>query len=175
MRTEIETYFTNNYYHLLNIAKKITKGHDLHQDLLHEVILQVYNKEEIELRGYDDNQIKYWLVSIMRINWHSKTSPFFYKVRREIQKYSELTDVLDMEEEQHNYEKEIILSILETSFTELTWFHKSVLQMYLVLGSLKKVSNQTDIPITSVARYVREAKKQMRDDIEDYYNNDIII
>jgi RNA polymerase sigma factor (sigma-70 family) len=175
MRIEIERYITKNYYQLLNISKKITKGHDLHEDLLHEVILQLYDKEDIILKAYDDNQIRYYIVSILRINWFSKTSPFYYRVRREIQKYSELSDVLEMEDEQENFEKEIILGILETSFTELTWFHKSMIQMYLVLGSLKKVSNQTDIPITSVARYVREAKQQMRDDIEDYYNNDISI
>lgn len=172
MRIEIEKYITKNYYQLLNISKKITKGHDLHEDLLHEVILQLYDKEDIILKGYDDNQIRYYIVSILRINWFSKTSPFYYRVRREIQKYSELSDVLDMEDEQENFEKEVILGILETSFTELTWFHKSMIQMYLVLGSLKKVSNQTDIPVTSVARYVREAKQQIKDDINEFYNNE---
>lgn len=172
MRVEIERYITKNYYQLLSIAKKITKGHDLHEDLLHEVILQLYDKDDIVLKGYDDNQIRYYIVSVLRINWFSKTSPFYYRVRREIQKYSELNEVLDMEDDQENFEKEIILSILETSFTELTWFHKSMIQMYLVLGSLKKVSNQTDIPVTSVARYVREAKNHMKDDINEFYKNE---
>lgn len=172
MRIEIEKYITKNYYQLLSISKKITKGHDLHEDLLHEVILQLYDKDDIVLKKYDDNQIRYYIVSVLRINWFSKTSPFYYRVRREIQKYSELNDVLDIEDDQENFEKEIILTILETSFTELTWFHKSMIQMYLVLGSLKKVSNQTDIPVTSVARYVREAKNHMKDDINEFYKNE---
>jgi hypothetical protein len=43
--------------------------------------------------------------------------------------------------------------------------------MYLVLGSLKKVSNQSEIPITSVARYIKEAKTQIKDDINKNLNN----
>lgn len=169
MRKEIEQYITKNYYQLLTIAKKITKNHNLSQDLLHEVILQLYEKEDIILQQYNDDQIKYYIVSILRINWYSKTSPFYYRIKRETEKYAELSDVFDIEDEQHNFEKEIILSILEKSFCELSWFHKSMIQMYLVLGSLKKVSQQTDIPITSVARYVKEAKQQMRNDINNNY------
>ena len=170
MRKEIEQYITKNYYHLLSISKKITRNHNLHQDLLHEVILQLYDrKDEIVLKEYSDNQIKYYIVSILRVNWYSKTSPFYYRVKREIDKYNNLEDILDIEDEQHNFEKEIIFNILEKSFCELSFFHKSMIEMYLVLGSLKKVSNQTDIPLTSVARYVKEAKKQMREDIKKSY------
>ncbi len=172
MRIEIESYITKNYYKLLGIAKKITKNHDLHQDLLHEVIIQLYSKEDIVLKEYSEEQIRYYIVSIMRVNWYSKTSPFYYKIRREGQRYSEITDILDMEDDQENFEKELIFSILEKSFCELSWFHKSMIQMYLVLGSLKKVSQQTEIPITSVARYVREAKEQMRNDVNNSYGKD---
>jgi DNA-directed RNA polymerase specialized sigma24 family protein len=171
MRKEIEEYITNNYFELLKISKTITKNHDLHQDLLHEVILQLYDKDDIILKEYSENQIRYFIVAIMRINWFSKTSPFYYRVRREMQKYVDITEILQVEDDQQNFEKEMIFNILETSFCELSWFHKSMIQMYLVLGSLKKVSNQTDIPLTSVARYVKEAKEQIKNDITNYKNS----
>lgn len=171
MRKEIEEYITNNYFELIKISKTITKNHDLHQDLLHEVILQLYDKDDIILKEYSNNQIRYFIVAIMRINWYSKTSPFYYKVRREMQKYVDITEILQIEDDQQNFEKEMIFNILETSFCELTWFQKSIIHMYLVLGSLKKVSNQTDIPLTSVARYVRGAKEQIKNDITNYKNS----
>ena len=87
MVKEIEQYITKNYYQLLKIAKTITKNNQLSQDLLHEVIVQLYEKNEIILRKYEDNQIKYYIVSIMRINWYSKTSPFYYKIRKESSTY----------------------------------------------------------------------------------------
>lgn len=165
MRKEIEQYITKNYYELLNIAKRITKNHELSQDLFHEVILQLYSKEDIELQEYSDNQIRYYIVSIIRINWISKTSPFHYRVRREMQKYVEIDQIMDMTEEQETFEKELIFNILEMEYAELNWFHKSMMEMYMVLGSLRKVSLQTDIPIASVARYVRESKQKIKDNM----------
>lgn len=165
MKKCIESYITKNYYKLQTIAKTITKNHNLSNDLLHECILQLYDKDDIILKEYSDDQIRYYIVSIMRINWYSKTSPFYYKVRREFLNYSDIKEVLDMESEQENFEKQIIFDILEVEYSELTWFHKSIMDLYLTLGSLKKVSKKTSIPLASVGRYVKESKKQIRDNI----------
>ena len=93
MNKEIERYITTNYYQLLNIAKKITKNHELTSDLFHEVILQLYNKNNIVLQEYSDDQMKYYIVSVIRINWHSKTSPFYYKIRKESSRYTNIDRV----------------------------------------------------------------------------------
>ena len=159
MNKEIERYITNNYYELLNIAKKITKNHDLTDDLFHEVILQLYNKSNIVLQEYSDDQMKYYIVSIMRINWHSKTSPFYYKIRKESSRYINIDEIYDLvDDQQLEYEKHQLLDILEESWCELDWFRKSLFEMYMTLGSMKKVSKQTRIPVSSISRYLRESK-----------------
>jgi DNA-directed RNA polymerase specialized sigma24 family protein len=165
MNKIVENYLTRNYYQLLTIAKKMTKNHDLHQDLLHEVIIQLYDKDRIKLKSFDDDSIRYYIVAIMRINWFSQTSPFHYRVRREIQKYTEMSEILNMEEPQESFEKQLIFDILEIEYAELTWFHKSLMDMYLTLGSLKKVSKQTTIPLSSIATYIKEAKLQIKTNI----------
>lgn len=171
MKKQIESYITRNYYQLLRIAKKLTNNHDLHQDLLHEVIIQILDKDEVVLKSYDDNSIKYYIVAIMRINWNSKTSPFYYKIRRESSKYTDLTPILEIEEDQQQFEKELIFSILEISYTELNFFHKALMDMYLILGSMNKVSKEMEIPLTSVQTYIRQAKKQLREDINKRMKN----
>jgi hypothetical protein len=55
-----------------------------------------------------------------------------------------------------------IMEIVETEFTEMNWFHKIIFEKYLTLGSLKKVSVDTRIPLTSIARYVKETKTTIR-------------
>jgi RNA polymerase sigma factor (sigma-70 family) len=171
MNKEIECYLTRNYYELLNIAKKITKNHNLTQDLFHEVILQLYNKENIILREYDDNQIKYYIVSIMRINWYSNTSPFYYKVRKEFKMYSDLSEILSMPDDQENFEKEIIFSILEQEWCELDFFRKALFEMYMTLGSMKKVSKKTTIPISSISNYLKESRNQIKTNVLKKLNN----
>ena len=166
MNKEIERYITTNYYQLLTIAKKITKNHDLTQDLFHEVIIQLYNKNNIVLQEYSDDQMKYYIVSIMRINWHSQTSPFYYKIRKESSKYTNIDDIYDLvDDTQLEYEKQHLFDILEQSWCELDWFRKSLFEMYMTLGSMKKVSKQTRIPISSISRYLKESKELIKTNI----------
>lgn len=166
MNREIEKYITTNYYELFKITKKITKNHELSQDLLHEVILQLYNKGNIILQEYSNDQIKYYIVSIIRINWHSNTSPFYYKIRKESSKYTNIDEIYDLaDESQLDFEKQQLFDILEQSWCELDWFRKSLFEMYLTLGSMKKVSKQTRIPLSSISRYLKESKEQIKNNI----------
>jgi len=169
MNLVIENYIDKNYNVLLGISKKITKGHELHQELLHEVFIQLYDKKVINLREYDDDNIRYYITAVLRINWYSKTSPFYYRIRKEAASYTELTFDMAYESEQEAFEKQELYDILEKEFTELDWFRKSLMEMYLTLGSLKKVSQKTTIPLTSISRYIKESKEQIKNNIKTNY------
>lgn len=167
MNKEIENYITTRYYELLQITKKITKNHQLSQDLLHEVILQLYSKENIILKEYCEDQIKYYIVAIIRINWHSSTSPFYYRIRKESVKYVDINQIYDLTDDtQLEFENQIIYDILEEGWSELDWFRKSLFELYMGLGSMKKVSKKTRIPISSVSRYIKESREQIKDYIK---------
>ena len=153
----IEEYISRNYYVLNEISKNITKGHELHQELLQEVILQILERDNIVLKNYTDNDMKYYITAALKINWHSKTSPFYYKIRKERCTYTELSFDLEYDSEQESFEKQQLFDILEYSYCELDWFRKSLMDMYLTLGSLNKVSKKTTIPVTSISRYIKEA------------------
>lgn len=170
MQKQIESFITKNYYELFSIAKKITKGHHLTKDLLHEVVLQLYDRNDITLHSYEDNTIKYFIVAIIRTNWYSKTSPFYYKIRRESALYVDLKEVLDMEDEQEAFEKEHILCTLEEGWADLDWFHKSLFEMYMCLGSMNKVSKKTKIPLSSIRRYIKESRIEI---IDKFKNKDV--
>lgn len=168
MNEQIVNYISKNYNELKVIAKRITKNHDLTDDLLQDVLLQILERGKIILHNFNDDTIKYYIVSIIRINWHSKTSPFFYRIKREICLYSPLKDnVFDIPDNdtQAQFEREILYDVIETSWTDLDWFHKSLFEMYMCMGSMNKVSKKTKIPISSIRRYINEGKEQMKTDI----------
>jgi len=178
MNKDIEKYIVNNYFKLLQITKKITNHHDLTQDLLHEVIIQLYDKGAINLRKYDDDSMKYYIVSIIRINWISKTSPFYYKVKREFMKYESLIEhsnvngFFEMSAEQEYFEKQKLFDILEQEYSELTWFHKSLFELYMCLGSVNKVAKHTEIPKSSIIKYIKESKDTIRNGVEKKLKED---
>jgi hypothetical protein len=118
------------------------------------------------LQEYSDDQMKYYIVSIIRINWHSQTSPFYYKIRKESSKYTNIDDICELvDDTQLEYEKQHLFDILEQSWCELDWFRKSLFEMYMTLGSMKKVSKQTRIPISSISRYLKESKELIKTNI----------
>lgn len=172
MNQKIETYIVNNYFHLLQISKKITKGHELSNDLLNDVLLQLYEKNaDIVLRNYEDNDIKYYITAVMRINWNSKTSPFYYRIRREIDKYTPISDNYEVVDDYDDkMDKEVLIQCLEISFAELDWFRKSVFEMYLTMGSLKAVATKTGIPLTSIARYIKQSREEIKTKINNKLN-----
>ena len=171
MNIKVDNYINNNFEELQQISRRITQGHELSDDLLQEVILQIYEKQELLLREYDDDNIKYYIIACLKLNWRSKTSPFYYKIRKEPkEKYTELKSgyvnykTTEEDEELEVYEDLVIM--VEEEFCDLTWFSKRLLELYLTLGSLKKVSVQTTIPIASVGRYIREIKQEIRINVE---------
>lgn len=156
---EFERYITKNYYELKKICDKITKNSDWSQDLLHEVIIQLLQKKEYKGK-LDDNSLKYYIIKCLTINWWSKTSPFFRKIKRESTLYVELYDFIDEPNNEDNNEHRI-LELVENEWTEMNWFYKLIFSKWMLLGSLKKVSVETTIPLTSIARYVKETRQSI--------------
>jgi len=118
MKKEFELYITKNYYQLKSIAKKMTNDDDMSHELLHECIIQMYDKENIVLKKYDDNSIRYYITAVLRTNWYSKTSPFHYKIRKERLKYVDLTTCMDIDKEQQTFEIQNLYDILEASYSD---------------------------------------------------------
>jgi hypothetical protein len=98
----------------------------------------------------------------MRINWFSKTSPFYRKIRRESTLYNEITILHELAEPDDKVNEHQLMDIIEQEWTELDWFRKNLFERYMVMGSLKKVSKSTTIPLTSVGRYVNSAKEEIK-------------
>lgn len=172
MKIEIEKYIVNNYYELLKITKKITKNNDWHKDLLHDVIRQLYEKKEIKLKSLQETDIKYYIIKCLTINWFSKTSPFYRKLRMESSLYNELNTLADIAIDNDFFDDHMVLDIIENEWVEMDFFHKKIFEKYLTLGSLKKVSKDTTIPITSIARYVKETKTIIKQNTFRKLDND---
>jgi hypothetical protein len=172
MKPEINNFITKNYYELLKISNKITKNDTWAGDLLNDVLLQLYEKKEIKLKKLDDNSIKYYIVKCLTINWHSKTSPFYRKVKKESTLYNELFEVMDKATDDDIFQTHKLLDIMEMEWSEVNWFNKIIFSKYLTMGSLKKVSTDTTIPITSIARYVNETKAIVKYNTFKRFNNE---
>ena len=162
MIPEIEQWVIKNYSELKQICLKMTKHSDWAEDLLQDVLLQLWEKDEIKLIKLDDNSIKYYIVRCITTNWYSETSPFYRKVKRESSLYSDIKDIADAPVDDNEQREHILMSAVEEEYGALGWFQKDLLSRYLILGSYKKVSIQTTIPLNSVHNYVKQAKVELK-------------
>ena len=160
MPIEIEQYISNNYEFLISVAQKYTKNKDWSYELLHEVILQLYNKKDWNIK-VDNNSIKYYIIRCLMVNWTYPSSPFCKKHKQDT-KFVEINEAIEMAVEETEIDTHRLLELLEIEWTEVNWFNKIIFEKYMVLGSLKKVSKDTTIPLASIGRYVKETKEQIK-------------
>jgi hypothetical protein len=170
MKPEINDYIIRNYYMLLGIAFKYTKNNDWASELLHEVVLQLYEKEHPKLK-LDDNSIKYYIIRMLMVNWCYPSSPFYIKYKKHNHTHVDLKEAMmvinDETTDQHNF-----MDILEEEFSDTNWFNKIIFEKYILLGSLKKVSLDTKIPLTSIKRYVKETKTLIKFNVVKRFDNE---
>lgn len=165
MIIEIEQYVTKNYNELKKICVRITENSYWADDLLNDVLLQLWTKDEIKLDKLDDASIKYYIVRCITTNWYSETSPFYRKVRRESNLYNEVKDIADIPNTNDEVKHQRLMDVMEQEFSMLGWFHKEIFSNYLVLGSYRRVSEKTRIPLTSIKNYVHQAKNEVKHNV----------
>ena len=170
MKIEIEKYITNNYYLLLKISKKYTKNDDWAYELLHEVIIQLYDKNEVNVK-LDDNSIKCYIIRMLMVNWCYPSSPFFIKHKRE-RNTVELNDAIHVMNKESEMESHRFIEIMEQEFGDVNWFNNVIFEKYMLLGSLKKVAVDTSISLPSIGRYVKETRTQVKLNTFKRYNNE---
>jgi DNA-directed RNA polymerase specialized sigma24 family protein len=83
LNKEIEQFIINNYKELRTFCISLTKHNDWAEDLLQDVLLQLYEKDNIKIEKLDNKSIKNYIFRCIITNWYSETSPFYRKVRRE--------------------------------------------------------------------------------------------
>ena len=171
MKIEIETYITNHYYELLKICKKYTKNDDWASELLHAIILQLYEQKEIKVK-LDQESIKSYIIRVIMVNWCFPNSPFNKKIKNVHINDVDINEVLNITKEETNYQEHKILEIIENEWAEMNWFNKIIFEKYLLLGSLKKVAKDTTIPLRSITRYVSDTKTLIKQNTFKRLNND---
>lgn len=171
MKIEINNYITKNYYFLLSVAKKYTKNNDWASELLHEVILQLYDKNEVNVK-LQDKDIKYYIIRMLMVNWCYPSSPFYQKYKKDNLTTVEMTDAIQVMNKESEMDSHKFMEIMEQEFGDLNWFNKVIFEKYMVLGSLKKVAVDTSISLPSIGRYVKETRTQVKYNTFKRYNNE---
>lgn len=147
----------------MNTTKNITKGYENYDDLYQSVIEQLLKKGN-KLDDIDDKEKMYYFVRVVKNNFFSKSSPYYYQHIKNTTRLNYERDITNIDIVDEPYEEN--LPDIEWVYKELDtldWFSRDIFIMWLELGSLTAVAKQTTIPLNSVGRYIKEVKQVLKE------------
>ena len=136
----LNIYINKKYTKLTEVCRKLTSDkYPDHEDLLHEVILELYSKDEELINGLiHRGELLYYIVRIMINQYHSSTSPFYSKYKRHYK------------------------------FKNLNWFDVQIFKIYYLNGfSLTSMQMATKINRNTLGKSVRIVKNYLKKKLND--------
>jgi len=147
------------YPELIKAAKKISGGHQLHMDLLHYAIEELYNKPNM-VDIVNSGGLRFYLVRIMMTQWRSRTGPFFKQFGDHYNK--ELHDnIMEPEEENHLDTKKV-----HGLLAELSWYDKMLFETFMEGNhTYSSLSRETGIPRTSISLTINRVRDYIKSNL----------
>lgn len=163
-------YIKDNYKKLKQKVRAVTKNHQNSDDLFNDLLLSLYSKPiEYQRDLIEKNKVEHWIMASAKLQFASKTSPFYYTYKKFNMDTSQLyedtqttEDVIeDMSEEIVDYiklELELYYSIYErTLTTEHLLRNKSYSEIGREYSVNRKYVSETVSPVKEeIFRKVKE-------------------
>ena len=88
---EMDEYIKINYKRLRQKVKAVTKNHQNSDDLFNDLLMNLLEKPiEYQRDLIENNKVENWLMSSAKLQFNSRTSPFFYKYKKFVKDTSPL-------------------------------------------------------------------------------------
>lgn len=154
-------WLNDNYDMLMDRVRTISNDADA-DDLFMCVVEQLLNKSQ-QIDEIDDKQKLYYFIRVIKNNYNSKTSRYHYEMRKNNHHHTTLLEDITEHFVDDPYTETIPDMIwVENQLNRLEWWEKDIFLLWVELGTLTKVSQQTSIPINSVGRYINKIKLKLR-------------
>jgi hypothetical protein len=140
---------------LIEASKKITGGHELHLDLLHYAIEELYSKSNYN-EIINSGGLRFYIVRIMLTQWRSNTGPFYKMFFN--QKSNEIVGDFIYEDEYDFNELEYIKAL-----DGLAWYDKELFKIFSdKQHTISSLSRETGIPRSSVDVTIKKVRKILK-------------
>jgi len=142
-------YITKNYEHLKLSCKNISKGHKLSEDLLHYVLTEFLEKDNVQ-EIVDSGSATFYIIRMVLNSWNSQTSKFHFDYRHQYGiRTQELFDV--PYEADIQPDTELHLEIAKEAVAELDWYSEKLFNTFIDEGhTVSSLSRETLIPRSSI-------------------------
>jgi len=182
----LDEFINENYNKLQTISRTITGSKHLTlittdaDDLLHETIEILYTKIDPKKlkRLIKAEKLIFFIVRIMINQFHSNTSPYYYKYKKYYKHVNTnyntsilwtehwLNNIPEEEDQiQMKKEFEVMLENIDKQLSKLNWFDAEVFKVYfLYKHSLNTLSAETGINRNTLYNSIKRVKDKLKQD-----------
>ena len=170
---DMDEYITLNYTKLRNKVKAVTKNHQNSDDLFNDLLLTLLDKPaEYKQDLIEKNKVEHWLMASAKLQFASKTSPFFYQYKKfnmETSEVYENTAVVD--EEREDMSKQVIDFITSQLDLYYTVYEKTLTTEHLIHNkSYSEIGREYNINRRYVSETITPVKEELFKKIKEIWN-----
>jgi RNA polymerase sigma factor (sigma-70 family) len=176
----IELIYKDKAY--INICRQICANGNYYdyQDLFHEVILILFEKQDHEITtAHEAKFLKFLFARICNNQYRSKTSPFHKKYRGMIKFYTsgennqkDVENIEDKKQEITEVDFSLLIDKITSHLNTLNDYDKNLFAVWMELGmSSAEVARRTGIEQQNVSKKILKIRKELANNYgEDYFN-----
>ena len=169
----MDTYITKNYTRLRNKVKAVTKNHQNSDDLFNDLLTNLLDKPaEYQQDLIDKNKVEHWLMASAKLQFASKTSPFYYKYKKFNNDTSELyEDYYTTNDEVEDMSKDILEYISFHLETYSTVYERTLVREHLIDNkSYSQIAREYKINRKYISDTITPVKEDLFTEIKKRWN-----
>lgn len=151
-----------------DLIYKITSGHQLSEDLKSELFLILVEMNEVQIkRAHSQNYLNYLCVNILKKQFHSSTSPFHKKFRKnsasQVPIYNEDDQLADLVDSDDINETEDLLNKIEWIVeNKLELIDRELFKLYYKMGRYNRIDGDLkDVNCDKAISSYRKIEKKL--------------
>lgn len=169
----MDEYITKNYTRLKNKVKAVTKNHQNSDDLFNDLLTNLLEKpSEYQQDLIDKNKVENWLMASAKMQFLSKTSPFYYRYKKFNKDTSELyEDYYTSDDEVEDMSKEITDYISFHLETYSTVYERTLVREHLLDNkSYSQIAREYKINRKYISDTISPVKEELFIEIKKRWN-----
>ena len=166
-------YLQANYKTIRTKVRKVTKNHQNSDDLLNDLIVALLEKpKHYQFDLLEKNKVDHWFTSSAKMQFASKTSPFFYKYKKFNMNSSEIQDWKHAESYD---EDELEVTKMHKDISKLTEvyniYERTLLNEHLIEGkSFSEIARDYKINRRYISETITPCKKEIVIKLKELWN-----
>lgn len=168
----MDEYITKNYTRLKNKVKAVTKNHQNSDDLFNDLLTNLLEKpSEYQQDLINKNKVEHWLMASAKLQFASRTSPFYYKYKKFNKDTSELyEDYYTTDDEVEDMSKDI-LDYINSQLNLYSIYERTLTREHLIDNkSYTQIGKEYGVNRRFVSETVSPVKENLFTEIKKRWN-----